>query len=281
MCLFPVTLTSKPERLPHQVSCGKCLECLRQVSTQWAFRILDECSLHADNCFLTLTYNNDNLPADHSVSRREHQLFLKKLRKALAPRKIRFFVSGEYGKLTMRPHYHYIIFNWYPDDAVFFKVDGKGTKLYRSKFLEKIWTKGFSSVGKVTYDTALYCAKYLQKAQFLDDVPQHLVECDGIDFLINIKPPFVLMSNRPGIGYDAVYNHISSLRTDRIYAAGRYTKVPRYYLKVFERDGIYLEVFKIRRQLAGQLKADSVSKDDLEKRRKSAYEFLRVKKYPT
>ncbi len=70
-----------------QVKCGKCLECAKLYSIEWSFRIMDECSTHDQNCFITLTYNNENLPADGSVSRREVQLFMKSLRKKLKPLK--------------------------------------------------------------------------------------------------------------------------------------------------------------------------------------------------
>lgn len=279
MCLYPVKVRS-PEGIPRMVSCGKCLECLRSISNEWAFRILDECSLYERNSFLTLTYNDCNLPSDMSVSKREHQLFMKSLRKALAPRKIRFFVSGEYGKKYMRPHYHYIIFGWYPEDAVYFKTDRKGVKLYRSAFLESIWRKGFSSVGFVTYDTALYAAKYLQKIQFVGDVPRRLIDIGDTYDLVDIKPPFVLMSNRPGIGYGVIYQHTSALSTNRIYKAGHFTKIPRYYLKVMERDGICLEDFRLMKQAAGNLRAVSETAENLKSRRRRAFEFLYKKKHP-
>lgn len=286
MCLYPVTIYSKPEHIPHQVSCGKCLECMRQASREWAFRILDECSLHDKNCFITLTYNDDNYPDFGEVSVREHQLFLKRLRAAISPIKIRFFMSAEYGKKHMRPHYHYIIFGWYPDDARYFCTDDKHTSLFRSALLESVWTKGFSTVGTVTYDTALYAAKYLQKYQFLDSPPKVLCEYPDVgnfrtysyEFR-SMQKPFVRMSNRPGIGYDCIYNHYDALDTNRIYHNGRYTKIPRYYLKVMERDGIDLQRFRDMRSAAGEFRANCLSPNDLYLRRKKANEFFTKKIY--
>ena len=37
--------------------------------------------MHEDNCFLTLTYDENSCPKDHSLSVRDIQLFCKKLRK--------------------------------------------------------------------------------------------------------------------------------------------------------------------------------------------------------
>ncbi|QXN75026.1 replication initiator protein [Microvirus mar9] len=279
MCLYPVTIYSKPEHLPLKVSCGKCLECMHQASTEWAFRILDECSLYEKNCFITLTYNNEHLPEYGEVSKREHQLFLKSLRKKISPVKIRFFVSGEYGKKRRRPHYHYIIFNWFPDDAFYFKTDDKGNDLYRSPLLESIWDKGFSSVGNVTYDTALYAAKYLQKYQFDRNTPKVLVgdPDTGCYEFRDMQKPFVLMSNRPGIGYDAIYNHYDALQTNRIYHNGKFTKVPRYYLKVMERDGIALDDFREKRSAYGAMRAGALTPATLYLKRRRAQEFFNNK----
>lgn len=231
MCLSPITIPchGKDGYFRWQtVNCGKCLECLQKYSNEWAFRIIDECSLYDENAFITLTYNDDYLPADNSVSRREVQLFMKRFRKAVSPLRVRFFSCGEYGKKRLRPHYHIIIFNWFPTDCYFWQRDGS-VDLFRSPFLEKIWTKGFSSVGKVTLQTARYCAKYMQKWQF-----DNLLKSD-------LTPPFVQMSNRPGIGYGAI--SADCLVDDRIYHNGSFVKVPRYYLKVFEQNGYDLTDF--------------------------------------
>ncbi|UPW41568.1 replication initiator protein [Peromfec virus RodF8_54] len=231
MCLYPIRIITHPKEgysEPVTVKCGKCLECQRQKSFEWALRIMDECSVYENNCFITLTYNNDNLPLNGCVSVREEQLFMKRLRKFLQPLKIRYFVSGEYGRKHLRPHYHFIIFNWKPNDLVFFKKEGNNN-LYRSSIIERLWTKGFSSVGEVTFDTALYCAKYMQKQQFVES-GKH----------IDLTLPFIRMSNRPGIGASSVYNvDIDSLKC---YRNGKSFPIPRYYEKVWERD---LDVFSI------------------------------------
>lgn len=257
MCLFPVKLPNPKgtDFEPLQVGCGKCIECLQQRSNEWAHRIVDECKQHSDNCFITLTYNPENLPSDGSVSRREVQLFMKRLRKFVYPVLVRYFACGEYGKKGGRPHYHLIIFGWKPSDLFFWQRDKSGVDLYRSPSVEKLWTKGFSSVGNVTLDTAKYCAKYLQK---LNKVSKSLT------------PAFTQMSLRPGIGFDAI--NAKSLTSDRIYHNGSYVHIPRYYLKVLERDGHDLEEFKARRVLIGKLKA--VSPDDLKRKREKFFKFV-------
>ena len=96
---------------PVQLPCGQCIGCRLEKSRQWAMRIAHESSLYDQNCFLTLTFSDEHLPQNLSVSKRDLQLFMKRLRKHFAPRKIRFFQCGEYGELNMRPHYHSILFN--------------------------------------------------------------------------------------------------------------------------------------------------------------------------
>ncbi|UPW41575.1 replication initiator protein [Peromfec virus RodF8_53] len=245
MCLYPVYIKPKLRLNGNyiyssscariQVPCGKCLECLSNQSIEWAFRISDEAKLYSDNCFITLTYNNDFLPEGGSLCRRDVQLFLKLLRRRLAPRRIRVFYCGEYGKKHLRPHYHIIVFNFSPTDLKKLPSSLSGKEeLYRSQFIESIWTKGFSSVGKLTFESAKYCAKYMQKFKYFEYDRLGLVR------------PFVGMSNRPGIGYSAALR--CDTLSDKIYYQGRYIKTPRYYLKVLEREGVCLDFLKERRK---------------------------------
>jgi len=48
--------------------------------------------------FLTLTYNNEHLPENETLVERHHKLFMKRYRKHLKNRKIRFYHCGEYGR---------------------------------------------------------------------------------------------------------------------------------------------------------------------------------------
>lgn len=260
MCLYPKTLVVTRKNLDYrevvQVNCGKCTECLQQRANEWAFRIMDECKQHSENCALTLTYDNEHLPVGGNVVKRDVQLFIKSLRKAVAPIRIRYFCCGEYGAQFLRPHYHILIFGWRPPDLYAFQRDKKNIMMYRSPMLEKIWKAGFSSVLEVTIETAKYCAKYMQKFNFL-------VQEKGLE------PPFTLMSNRPGIGFNAV--NAECLTSDKIYHKGKSIKVPRYYLKVLERGGHDLTEFTNRRILKAQMVGDR----DLDERRERSKNFLK------
>lgn len=196
-----------PEEATDTVPCGKCAECLFQKSNEWAFRIMAEARYHSRSCFLTLTYKD----SPGTLNKRDYQLFLKRLRKKVGS--FRYFLCGEYGSKGKRPHYHVIIFGYWPEDA----EPVLGTNYYSSKEVEDTWSKGFISVGELTLYDAKYCAKYMQKLQ---SMPANFVQ------------PFVQMSLKPGLGFQYFEEHRQSLlKTDKIYHNGDYIKLPRYFLK--------------------------------------------------
>lgn len=237
MCLSPIHINTKlrdndgtlsvgPVRV---VSCGKCVECLQRKADEWAFRCMVEAKQHEFNCMLTLTYNDYFLPEGGTLVRKDLTDFIKRLRERIAPTCIRVFYSGEYGSIGMRPHYHVIVFGWRPPDLTFLQVDKSGVLLYRSRFVESVWSKtefdefgykkrysmGYISVGDVTFKSARYCAKYLQKL---------------VQYPDSLLPPFIGMSNRPGIGACGISPQI--LLDGGIWYNGKNIPIPRYYLKV-------------------------------------------------
>lgn len=237
------------------VSCGRCTECLRSQSATWAVRVMLEARSHAENCFVTLTYDNDYLPPDGQLCRRHVQLFLKSLRKSIAPKKIRMFYSGEYGSLHGRPHYHIIIFGWRPPDLVSFR-DNKNDLFYTSAFVSKLWKRGYISVGDLSYKSALYCAKYMQKIASAD---------------MPVKS-FIGMSNRPGIGYNAVDPYMLN---GKLYYDGKSMPVPRYFIRVLEHQGYDVTDLKLQRMRLQQLNARMSDLSDITARRKKSEEFLK------
>lgn len=259
MCIKPITIPvlrkGEQEYTPQTIKCGKCVECLEAKAREWAFRIMDETKFHAENCFISLTYAPEYLPLGGTLVKADFQKFMKRLRERLEPLKIRFFGCGEYGSLRKRPHYHAIIFGWKPNDLKFLKVDEKGQILYTSKFLQSVWPFGFSSVGNVSLRSAKYCATYMQKLQKYPE---------------GLEPPFVLMSRKPGIGFLSI--DAKCLSEDKIYNNGKSIPVPRYYLKVLERNGHDLTGFIERRCEVGKIKEQFT---DLEARRKKAREIYK------
>lgn len=121
-------------------------------------RAKHECALHDQNCFLTLTYDDLNLPS-HLLMKDPLQRFLKRLRKRIK-KKIKYMVAHEYGSNTARPHHHIIIFGFDFPDQKFLKTTPKGYSLYTSPLLTELWSHGHSSIGEANAKTANYIAKY-------------------------------------------------------------------------------------------------------------------------
>ncbi|QXP45051.1 replication initiator protein [Microvirus mar16] len=230
MCTNPFFLSSMPG-IP--LPCGKCLECCMAHSRMWIGRIMDEASLHDKNCCITLTYEQ----TDGNLSKRDFQLFMKRLRKALSPIKIRFYCSGEYGGKGNRPHYHCIIFGWYPDDLQYY-FSKKGVDFYKSKFVSDIWSRGYILVSPCSYKAVKYCAKYLTK----------------LDKRIHDVPPFTLMSRSPGIGADSIKTEYAV--TGQIFRDGKCYQIPRYYIDKLEKAGYNVDMIKARRRFIAQSRSD-------------------------
>ena len=206
------------------IPCGKCMGCRIRKSIDWALRCVHESLLYQDNCFITLTYDEDHLPEDGSLNKKHFQDFMKRLRKH-AQHRIRYYMCGEYGSELQRPHYHAIIFNHDFADKKPHKYTAKSV-LYTSESLSKLWPFGFSTVGAVNYTTAAYCARYTTKKIFGPNSGLHYG---------NKQPEFSQMSLRPGIGYGYCVKYENELRAkDSIVLNGREYPLPKYYEMVFE-----------------------------------------------
>lgn len=186
------------------VPCGQCIGCRIDYSKEWANRCCIESIYHDQGCFLTLTYDDQHVPRvmdqneeyEHlSLRKEDFRLFMKRLRKALDPIKIRFFAAGEYGGKTLRPHYHCIVFGWKPDfeDCRKYKKNNNGDQLYCDcKFLDDIWQKGYVVIGDLSWKSCAYTARYILKKQ--------TGKTSSIYYALGIEPEFSLMSRKPGIG---------------------------------------------------------------------------------
>lgn len=255
-----------------KVACGQCIGCRLDHSLRWATRCMHESKSYEENSFITLTYSDEHLPRDMSLSLREFQLFAKRLRKRLSPRKIKIFHCGEYSPPRpkfippgdvhpdtipdgLRPHYHAIIFGFdFPDKTLWSVRDD--IRVYSSDFLSDVWRKGFTTVGDLTFESAAYVARYTVKklngkaAEKLDKRtglrPYERV-CPTTGQIIEVAKEYATMSN--GIGLD-FYNKY----TDDIYPAdhvvinGYETRPPRYYDDLYDASSpIQMEEIKSRR----------------------------------
>lgn len=224
--------------------CGQCVGCRLERSRQWAIRCVHEAQLYDDNVFVTLTYNDENLPKDGSVNVKHFQDFMKRLRKHFSERKIRFFHCGEYGDRFMRPHYHAIFFNLdFPDKKLHQVKDG--TRLYTSEVLERLWSFGFCIIGAVTFESAAYVARYITKKVTGDKADEHYK---------GKKPEYITMSRRPGIGSEWYRRFESDIRSgDFVVINGKRVGVPKFYDSKLS-DSELLEIKKSRKYEAYQHK---------------------------
>lgn len=219
---------------PVDVPCGKCVGCRLERSRQWAMRCMHEASLYEDNCFITLTYDDEHLPHDGSLDVGHWQKFMKRFRKAHG--KMRYFHCGEYGAEESRPHYHACIFGFRPKDLVLWKKSN-GIPLYTSASLESIWKKGYVTVGDVTFESAAYVARYTLKK--LDNDAQDGVYCFGNPLngeIYERAPEYTTMSRRPGIGSEFYKRHGREIHfNDSVIVNGREVKPPKYYDSLLQR----------------------------------------------
>lgn len=178
------------------IPCGKCVGCRVDKANDWATRASIEATQYKKNCFLTLTYDNEHLPEGGKLQKEDLQKFWKRLRKHIQPERIRYICCGEYGLRTKRPHYHAIIFNFYPEDAKTWGKNHEKDDLKTSKTIENLWGKGFVVVAPANYETAAYVARYCVKKAY----GKKLSEPKG-------KPKeFILASKMPAIGSNANTN---------------------------------------------------------------------------
>jgi len=104
------------------IPCGQCIGCRLERSRQWALRCVHEAALYQDNCFITLTYNDENLPKTQTLVLEDVQKFWKRLRKHFKTKQIRYYLAGEYGELTLRPHYHACVFGFDFKDKILWSI---------------------------------------------------------------------------------------------------------------------------------------------------------------
>lgn len=214
--------------LPVSVPCGQCVECRLRKKREWALRCVQEASLHEENCYLTLTYSNFFLPRHGSLDRTAFPRFMKRLRKAYAGKRIRYFSSGEYGRENGRPHYHALLFGI---DFADKKMVGqrKGYPVYESETVRRFWPYGFSELGDVSLESAAYVAKYVMKRGSNAETDIACVDYDTGE-VVERAQEYVTMSRNPGIGMPWLAKYLAEVYdNDSVVQRGVEVKPPRAY----------------------------------------------------
>lgn len=240
------------------IPCGQCIGCRIRQREDWTTRIELEARDYPKEevWFITLTYDDDHVPGmivkTGEIMRKvqytwkpgekrpssvqillyeDIQKFLKRLRKAYRG-KLRYFVAGEYGEQTARPHYHMILYGWKPTDLEnLYKIHHNG--YYTSKWLENLWGMGQIQIAQAVPETYRYVAGYVTKKMY---------EIDGKKanayYELGQTKPFACMSLKPGLGDHYYQEHKAEIwRQGYIQCTnGKKAQIPRYYEKQMEAE---------------------------------------------
>lgn len=252
--------------------CGQCMGCRLNHAEGWAIRMVHEAQLHEENCFLTLTYNDENLPPNGSLRYEDVTKFIKKLRKVLqhTKYKIKYYRVGEYGDQLSRPHYHIILFGF--DFTAKLRYRGEenlrtewraknGRIYYVSSLLSKLWGLGHAEIGEVNYTSCMYVAKYVTKKVNGPTREQHYQRVTNDGEIVPVEQEKASMSRRNAIGKDWLEKYWSDVYPDdSCIHETRRLKTPKYYDKWLEKNNpqLYQEI-KINRETNGK----TLSQDDL------------------
>ena len=224
----------------------------------WAIRCVHEAKMHEDNCFVTLTYRDGDLPVHGTLVKHHFQDFLKRLRAQhceyeendqgdrVCTNPISYFHCGEYGKVCPycrerhglgRPHYHALLFGYWPDDCELYQ-EKNGVRTYTSAKLARVWKKGFVVVADVTPQSAAYCTRYVLKKRTGCMAPEWYVRIDcRSGELLPLAPEYATMSRNPAVGrryYDEFGEDVYP--EDNVVINGFLMKPPRYYDELFKQE---------------------------------------------
>lgn len=279
-----VVFSEKKNCREVKIPCGGCIGCRVDKIDAWGFRCMAEASLHPVNWFVTLTYDDNTLPVDESLDHRDWQLFAKRLRARLGA--FRFFMCGEYGENTHRPHYHALLFGVdLPDlrkcNSVYSVRD-----LYQSDLLTDIWGKGFTTVGTVTHESARYVASYVMKRVSGELEQERYSWVTRFGEYVVRKQPYGKMSLKPGIGADWLRKYSVDVSNHGAVFQNQFAKrIPTYFRDLMERvdpkAADNLEVTLAEKNLL-HIKPEEQTRDRLETREFCRNAALKFKKerYP-
>ena len=225
------------------IPCGQCVGCRLDYAKDWTTRMMLEALYHEKTLFVTLTYDEEHVPHSSYIEYETGEVkdiltlrpddftkFMKRLRYYYNKNELRFYMCGEYGSKTLRPHYHMICFGLALDDLVLFKKSGTGNDIYLSETLSKAWKHGLVDVSEASYESMGYVARYVMKKLKGKDAAEYEA--------LNIVPEYTNMSRMPGIGKQYYDDHRDEiyLNDEIILSNGKTVRPPRYFDKLLQQD---------------------------------------------
>lgn len=188
--------------------------------------MLYELSVWDSASFVTLTYNDENLPIDRGLHLSDFQKFKDNLRYYSSNRKFKYYECGEYGEKRKRPHHHIILYGFDPFNKEDRKMVYESWKRCESFFFDPLrpdYNKSNSPIGKgmlpVCREDIAYVAGYVQKK---------LNGEKGKEEYGNKRKPFATCSH--GIGLDFALQNAERLSQNKwTYLNGKRIGLPRYF----------------------------------------------------
>lgn len=198
--------------------------------------------MHDRNCFLTLTYDNANLPAHGQLVKRDLQLFFKRLRHVVGP--FKYVATGEYGELRRRPHFHAALFGVdFHADRISFGEGIRGDPTYVSPTVASVWGKSVfpmgHTIGSLTFESAAYIARYItKKITGKSASPLPLFSDPETGEIVLPNPEFLLCSRGIGKAWFREYFMSDVFPHARVITEqGTPAPVPRYYKNMLKDIG--------------------------------------------
>lgn len=229
-----------------KLPCGQCPECVKDYYTSWATRGSRELLKWESSVFITLTYDEENLPREtgnctdcvtphpiaFSLCKSVVQKFIKRVKKNLGSTKdnpIRQTYCGEYGDTNGRPHYHVILYNVDFDDREPHYISDSGHQVYTSKKLQSLWPYGFAEFGYATPASIAYLYKYILKKKTRKEKKKGPLAITSYGVTHEVAHEFIESSRNPGIG--AWLRESDSIKKGYLSVNGVKKKLPKYYME--------------------------------------------------
>ena len=207
------------------VPCGKCYNCIVNKRSQWAFRLYQESLSSQSNYFITLTYDDNNLHWTDNYATLDPQ-FIQKWLKNLVQycRKyfncvVKYYLCGEYGWQSGRPHYHLHLFNLPTSVDIY-------------DFISSRWKLGNFFIGSTNCASGMYVTKHNLVKLLPDQLnPNYEVE--------QIVPPFMRCSKGIGLNYlDSLFTNYDNVIVGNVPNSvpfeNKSIPTPRYYKDFFK-----------------------------------------------
>lgn len=255
-CGYPVEIGQ------NTVNCGRCMPCRINKKQMWTGRLILENSAYKNtSTFLTMTYDQENVPRDGTLVPEHLNDYINRLRGSSLGH-FRYFAVGEYGDKTERPHYHMAIFNAPPE--------------HWEEYFQKRWPYGFTKAGEITQKSAAYIAGYCTKKMTNHDDER----LDGR------HPEFTRMSKKPPLGDQGMRRILETLYTrsgstmlaklgdvPKTYRIdGRLYPVSKYYVEWMRQE---LGIEKPNPAANWEVSLEEISRQEKEQARKNAEKLYR------